>query len=63
MAAHDLINVQDTGKSIPDFIMDKSAQTQQLSTDTDQSVAADDTVDHFLYMYSIVRLCLPVWDK
>lgn len=52
MAAHDLINVQDTGKSIPDFITDKSGQTQQLSTDTDESVAADDTVDIFLYMYN-----------
>lgn len=45
-AARDLINVQDTGKSIPDFITDKSGQTQQLSTDTDQSMAADDTADN-----------------
>lgn len=44
MATHDLINVQDRGKLMPDFITDKSGQPQQLSTDTDQSVAADDTV-------------------
>lgn len=30
---HDLINVQDTGKLIRDFIMDKSGQTQQVWTD------------------------------
>lgn len=33
IAAHDLINVQDTGKSIDDFISDKSGQTQQLWID------------------------------
>lgn len=35
IATHDLINVQDAGKSIPDFITDKAGQTQQLWTDTD----------------------------
>lgn len=35
IATHDLINVQDMGSSIPDFITDKSGQTQQLWTDTD----------------------------
>lgn len=45
ITAHDLINVQDTGKSIPDFIKDKSGQIQ-LSTDTYQRLATDDTVDN-----------------
>lgn len=44
--ARDLINMQDTGKSIPDFITDKSGQTQALLADTDQSMAADDTADN-----------------
>lgn len=79
ITAYDLINVQDTGKPIPDFITDKSGQTQQLSTNTDQSTAADDTADP---LYKKVQpmwgfdfnlktlkrktdesLCLPVWDK
>lgn len=44
--AHDLINVHDTGKSIPDFITDKLGQTQELCTDTHQNMAADDTADN-----------------
>lgn len=49
--AHDLINVHDMGKSIPDFITDKEGQNQEYSTDTDQTMAVDDTVDK-LYTYA-----------
>lgn len=34
IATRDLINVRDAGKSVPDFITDKSGQTQSPSTDT-----------------------------
>lgn len=54
--AHDLINVHDTGKSIPGFITDKSWQTQELSTDTDQNMATDDTADN-LYTAHVHSQC------
>lgn len=37
VAARDLVNAEDMGKSIPDFITSKSGQIQPLSADTDQS--------------------------
>lgn len=46
IAACDLVNVEDTGKSIPDFITSKSGQIQQLSPDTDQSSDTDNKVNH-----------------
>lgn len=46
IAARDLVNVEDTGKSIPDFITSKSGQIQQLSPDTDQSSDTDNKVNH-----------------
>lgn len=44
--AHDRINVHDTRKSVPDFITDKSGQMQELFTDADQNLVADDTPDN-----------------
>lgn len=52
ITADDLLNGRDTGKSIPDFITDKSGRTQQLSADTDRRTAAEDKLIISMNSYS-----------